>query len=486
MYDYISLIRKDKFLFFIPSLTIATRLIIFLFIPFTFEDAYITFRYAENFANGFGLVYNIGERVYGTTTPIFAIMLGTFKLIGVPCVVSSLFINLLAEGMTSLIIYKILKDNSNRVIAAIISLIYVFSPSNISWSILGMETAFFTSVIALSFFSFYKKKYFLALFLGFLSAIIRIDGLSVTLVILISSLIEKKLSVFKMFLIPLTLFIGWLTLLYIYFGNFLPNAMIAKIIVYSYHQPSVLRNFKVIPEKFFIAGSYSSSILTIFFLIGAFLIFKRRNKLYPMIAWFFIYYLALILSKTNIFGWYLIPPLFVYITISGVAIIFVFSYLMRFFNWNQNLLHAFIFLCVMFFSTITLPSKINQISNEYKYQQNVRIRVGKYLNKYTPVNSTVFVEAIGAIGYYSDRYIYDDFALISPIFLELNKSSYNAESRYKKIKLVNPNYLVIRNKYLNEFYTKTRLLNEYSPIKVFEYHSDNPIFVPMTIFRRNK
>jgi len=36
---------------------------------------FITFRYAEQIAKGNGFVYNIGEPVYGTTTPLFTILL---------------------------------------------------------------------------------------------------------------------------------------------------------------------------------------------------------------------------------------------------------------------------------------------------------------------------------------------------------------------------------------------------------------------------
>ncbi len=39
------------------------------------DDAYITFRYARNLAEGAGLVYNAGERVLGTSAPLFAILL---------------------------------------------------------------------------------------------------------------------------------------------------------------------------------------------------------------------------------------------------------------------------------------------------------------------------------------------------------------------------------------------------------------------------
>ncbi len=38
----------------------------------TIDDAYITYRYSQNILEGHGLVYNPGERVLGTTTPLYA------------------------------------------------------------------------------------------------------------------------------------------------------------------------------------------------------------------------------------------------------------------------------------------------------------------------------------------------------------------------------------------------------------------------------
>ena len=40
------------------------------------DDFYITFRYAQNFVHGEGLVFNPGERVFGTTAPGYALLLG--------------------------------------------------------------------------------------------------------------------------------------------------------------------------------------------------------------------------------------------------------------------------------------------------------------------------------------------------------------------------------------------------------------------------
>ncbi len=49
------------------------------------DDAFITLRYALNFARGLGLVFNPGERVFGCTEPLLALVLGGARWIsGVP------------------------------------------------------------------------------------------------------------------------------------------------------------------------------------------------------------------------------------------------------------------------------------------------------------------------------------------------------------------------------------------------------------------
>lgn len=49
---------------------------------FTVDDAYISFRYAENLANGHGLVYNIGERVEGYTNFLWTVLLALAHRLG--------------------------------------------------------------------------------------------------------------------------------------------------------------------------------------------------------------------------------------------------------------------------------------------------------------------------------------------------------------------------------------------------------------------
>ena len=65
-----------------------------IFRSFVFIDSFITYRYAENLARGLGFVYSPAERVLGTSTPLFTLILSGFDRIGVavPTASAALFI----------------------------------------------------------------------------------------------------------------------------------------------------------------------------------------------------------------------------------------------------------------------------------------------------------------------------------------------------------------------------------------------------------
>ena len=68
--------------YFLPSLFFLCLVLLLLGHAFYFnyisDDAFITFRYADNFIRGKGLVYNAGERVEGYTNFLWLILLSLF------------------------------------------------------------------------------------------------------------------------------------------------------------------------------------------------------------------------------------------------------------------------------------------------------------------------------------------------------------------------------------------------------------------------
>ena len=59
------------------ALLVAFSTVVFLWsnAPYDIDDAPITYRYAQNLADGKGFVYNEGEYIQGTTTPLYTLAL---------------------------------------------------------------------------------------------------------------------------------------------------------------------------------------------------------------------------------------------------------------------------------------------------------------------------------------------------------------------------------------------------------------------------
>ena len=87
---------------------VAAGIVIFqlwYFSIFTVDDAYISYRYAENFANGLGLVFNPGEYVEGYTNFLWVVLLAFFNTIGITTRTASLTLGGVASLLTLAVTY---------------------------------------------------------------------------------------------------------------------------------------------------------------------------------------------------------------------------------------------------------------------------------------------------------------------------------------------------------------------------------------------
>ena len=73
-----------------------------VFQGYVFEDAYITYRYADNLAAGHGFVFNPGERVFGTTTPLYTLVLAGLARLGLDIPTAGAFLSGLCVAGTAL------------------------------------------------------------------------------------------------------------------------------------------------------------------------------------------------------------------------------------------------------------------------------------------------------------------------------------------------------------------------------------------------
>jgi hypothetical protein len=107
------------------------------------DDAYISYRYAENLAAGHGLVYNPGERVEGYSNYLYVLLLTPVHWVtsGEGVWVASVALNLLLLAFALLLFDGHVQRRLEPPARAAATLLFALSPTLWLWAGSGMETA---------------------------------------------------------------------------------------------------------------------------------------------------------------------------------------------------------------------------------------------------------------------------------------------------------------------------------------------------------
>jgi hypothetical protein len=149
---------------------------------FVGDDAYITFRYADNLAHHGQLVWNLGERVEGYTNFLWTVLLAVFiKLGGDPGVWSRLLDAVF--GAVSLIFTYLLvrrhRGGEPTLGDLIAPALCVVTPAFVCWSSGGLETQLFTALLLAGLWAYLGDRMIAAGVLFALAAMTRPEGMLV-------------------------------------------------------------------------------------------------------------------------------------------------------------------------------------------------------------------------------------------------------------------------------------------------------------------
>lgn len=121
-----------------------------------FEDAFISFRYAQQFAEGHGLVFNPGERVWGYSNFLWMVWLGGSTAMGVDTVLAARLSGMgLGIGVLLVLFRWVWKSHEQELAPAL--LVSLLLASNVHFVIAasnGMETMLFTLLTLVAVISF--------------------------------------------------------------------------------------------------------------------------------------------------------------------------------------------------------------------------------------------------------------------------------------------------------------------------------------------
>jgi len=306
--------------------------------PRTIDDAFITFRYARNILAGIGFVYNPGEQVLGTTTPLYTLILvfiGNF-LGGsnAPFPHIALIINAVADGLTCLLLLDFGRRFGSTLGGLAAALVWAVAPFSVTFAIGGLETSIYVLLLTATMSAYIHRWYYLVAFLGALSLITRPDAVLLLGPLAIDRLLQLRrdriksklnLSIGTKFwrnlifeiLIFSVIFLTWVSFATFFFGSPIPNSISAKSL--AYHLPATGAFIRLIQHyatpflghhTFGIPWIGVGIILYPFlFIIGARRAFQTNKHIWPFVLYPWLYFAVFSIANPLIFRWYMTPPL---------------------------------------------------------------------------------------------------------------------------------------------------------------------------------
>jgi hypothetical protein len=442
------------------------------------DDAYITYRYARNLVNGAGFVYNPNERVMGTTTPLYTLLMAGLSLIlqtqNFPAL--SIWVNATADGVTCVLLVVLgEKLSGRRRVGVAAGVLYAVAAFSVTFAIGGMETSVCVLLITLTAALYLRgsglhprparpttniavtnRSYQQWPWWGLTAALALLTrpdaliflgpiGLDYGLRLLRRlrdtkyATLNTQYSIHKtvaLFLIPL---VPWLVFATLYFGTPVPHSIAAKSVTYQlnpeeafvrlwqhYSNPFVENaaleklpygNFWPLPGIVLYLSLY---------LIGGLSFIKRDTRALALCAYPFLYFATFAAANPLIFRWYLTPPLPLYFIgiLGGVSLVADgVSRLAAFERFRSDVSRlTFLLPCALFCFTSLNAWTIAPDHGPLRPApgmawfklEELYARAGGELAAEVKPDTVIAVGDIGAMGYFSGARILDTIGLVSP------------------------------------------------------------------------
>lgn len=430
---------------------VVIAIFIWRFRNFQLDDAYITYRYARNLAQGLGFSYNPPQRVFGTTTPLYTLILALFSLIGFDIPQSSLVLCWLGQALVIWIFATVKRSGGSNLIL-LLSLLIILPGS---YLVLGMETSLYTGLVLLSLYEASRKRFSIAIVLSSAVTLIRYDGVILTSVLLIFEWISTHKLPLKSGVLFFALIMPWLLYANETFGSVLPNTFFAKTngaggsdIFIKGIGPQLLT------LMFFIKASIQTGYIIALFTTALFIWnITSAKSAFECISstWALLYLIAYSLIGLRYdFHWYYYPVIPSLLMVIGMFIKKTSEFLEKAgCMWIVQQI-PLLFLGLPIFLAMALGTFMLDNQGEYLAsvggRQIVYPPAGKWICEHSGKNATILVPEIGIIGWYCNRTIIDPYGLVTPEMLPYIKTGESIQGEA----LMRPDFIVIPNVDINE------------------------------------
>jgi hypothetical protein len=213
----------------VAYLVAVTVAIAWAFAGWGYDDPYITFRYARNLASGAGFVYNAGERVLSTTTPLFTLILAAIHRAWPDLPRAAVWIGAASLAGGGLALWGLAR--AWRAPMTGWAALWLYPTCPLVLTTLGSEMPLYLTLCLGAFACCAQRRRMMCAVLAALAALTRADGVLVIAVILIWDLASRRAAL-SHWMAPATAYAAlagaWCLFAWAYFGTPLPVTLAAK------------------------------------------------------------------------------------------------------------------------------------------------------------------------------------------------------------------------------------------------------------------
>ncbi len=376
-----------------------------------------------------GFVYNPGERVLGTTTPFYAMLLTPFALVGSDIILVGKIINILASTASVAMVFVVARHHFGDWVALLAAMLLAISTNNVWAASTGMETELNVLILLAVVYAYITGRYNAVAVLAAIAFITRPDDLILIAVMggwHFFNVVRGKqsfpirpLAIFILCLLP------WLVFATVYFGSPIPNSVLGKAA--SYRVPA-LDNLVMYANQYgFTLASPKTWVVTILFLLGLVHSLRKQDNLIVLPIYFSIYsFVFVVLGARLGSGWYWQPlwPIHSILVAGGISYLGEIVRKSRAGLLVEKFKTPIVASLVIVFALIwgaSLKSRFVDPRPADDLEWAELAQAGQWINQNTASNSTVALETIGAVGWFSDRFIIDEGGLVTPGAAKINE-----------------------------------------------------------------
>jgi len=445
------------------------------------DDTFIHLQYARNLAAGHGFVFNTGEHVYGSTSPLWVALLADGIFLGFDGIAVAHALGFVST-IASVLLFFALMRNSLRIpeLRALATITWAGHAWMTRWALSGMETPLAVALVLAGFVAFTDGRQWGARpvrtgAFWALAALTRPEGVVLLLLWGVFLVIDtdSREGVRRLLagaLPAAVIYGGWLVFARLYFGTFWPNTLAAKTAgtpVFQALKDAFVRQGEVfVATDAVLLGALAGALI-----FGGARMLPRRRQAQRLLPWVWIVTLPAlyVMRGVPVLSRYLVPmaPVLAWLAWRAVE---------RWWAGEEPAPESRSGATLLGMGLAGLALVQNLFWYQHSVVPQVRsftsgikqslVPMGEWFARNSDPNAEIAAPDIGALGYYSHRRVLDLAGLVTPAMVPLlqREQPEDIAANLSFESVGRPEFLVDRAPREFDLLTRSRFANALTPL----------------------